>query len=365
MTRAMTKVMAVVALPPPITGQATAARMLLDALDAAEVDYRTFDTASPIDSTGLAQTVRTLARTLVLAARMLIAPVRRPVVAYFQLGQGPSSILRDTPLLAVAAARRWRIVGHLHGGGWRTGLDQLPTPLRRIYLRLLRRADHIVILTPRLASMFNGLDMDDRLRVIGNGVERHVATASSERPAHWSECPTVVFMANLMPEKGIDTLLDAARLAVDRHPELRFVVAGGGTVDTSAWPENVDFVGVVHGEAKELLLAESQLLTLPTTYWVEGEPISILEAFHFGLPVVSCDQGGIADLVGPENGAIVAPNDPAGLLEAIAANTLDRQRWQQVSNANRRQAINEHSLDAHLAAMFDLLDVPNGSAADD
>ncbi|MEZ5378147.1 MAG: glycosyltransferase family 4 protein [Acidimicrobiales bacterium] len=356
----MTQILAVVSMPPPITGQATAARMLIEALDDAGVDHVVFDTASPVDSAGVVPALRSVGRTLANVARLATTKhAGRDTIAYFQLGQGPSSILRDLPMLTVAAARRWRIIGHLHGGGWRTGLDQVPAPLRRLYLRVLERSDTIVILAPRLAVMFDGLGLSDRLRVIGNGVERHLALAAVEHPSRWSDRPTVVFLSNLMPEKGIDTFLDAARLAVEEQPALRFVVAGGADapVDTSSWPANVVYRGVVHGADKESLLAEAQLLALPTRYWVEGEPISILEAFHFGLPVVSCDQGGIADLVGPDNGAIVPANDPVALLGAIVINTIDRERWEQVSDANRRQARSEHSLDAHLAAMFDLFGV--------
>ncbi len=348
--------MAVVSVPPPITGQATAARVLLDEFDRAGVSHRVFDTASPVTGNGTAQTVRTIIRTLGLTARLLIAPGGRDTLAYFQLGQGPSSILRDTPLLAVAALRRWRTIGHLHGGGWRDGLDRLPPPARRIYLALLRRAEAIVVLTPRLRALFDDLGMDDKLRVVGNGVERHIAEAAAAHPARWSPTPTVLFLANLMPEKGIDTLLDAAGLAETREPSLRFVVAGGSDVpvDTSTWPSNATYAGVVSGVEKEQLLSEAHVLALPTTYWVEGEPISILEAFHFGLPVVTCDRGGIADIVGQDNGAIIPANDPEALLAAIVTNTCDRVRWESVADTNRRQAKNEHSPEAHLTAMFDL-----------
>ncbi|MEZ5227684.1 MAG: glycosyltransferase [Acidimicrobiales bacterium] len=281
----------------------------------------------------------------------------RDTIAYFQLGQGPSSILRDLPMLTVAAARRWRIIGHLHGGGWRTGLDQVPAPLRRLYLRVLERSDTIVILAPRLAVMFDGLGLSDRLRD-----RQRRRTAPGARSGGAPE-PLVGSTDGGVPvesdaREGHRHFLDAARLAVEEQPALRFVVAGGADapVDTSSWPANVVYRGVVHGADKESLLAEAQLLALPTRYWVEGEPISILEAFHFGLPVVSCDQGGIADLVGPDNGAIVPANDP------VAARRHRHQHHRPGAvgtgvGRNRRQARSEHSLDAHLAAMFDLFGV--------
>ncbi len=348
-------VLAIVSMPPPITGQATAARLLVDELERREIPVQIFDTASPIESGGFGTAVRTITRTLGLARALWRAPNDDPLV-YIQLGQGSSSILRDIPMLLVAARRGWRVIGHLHGGGWRQGLDRVPAPFRKWYLSLLGRAEAIVVLTPRLEAMFDGLGLADRLVVIGNGVERHIAEAAVEQPARWSSSPTVLFLGNLMPEKGFQTVVAAARLAAERQVDLRFILAGGSDtpVATAAWPTNTSYAGLVGGAAKEELLAGAQVLVLPTSYWVEGEPISILEAMHFGLPVISCDRGGIADVIGPDNGAIIEADDPDALLEAIVALTEDRDRWQRVSDANRRQARVEHSLDTHLTAKIDL-----------
>ncbi len=353
-------IVAVVSMPPPITGQSTAARLLLDALDDAGVAYRVIDTASPIGTTRFAGQLRVVGRTLRSAVRLAWSSPEpgRPVVAYFQLGQGPRSMLRDLPLLATALVRGWRVVGHVHGGGWRHGLDLLPAPLRRIYLAAIARVDTIVVLTPRLAAMFDGLVDPARIRVVGNGVERHVAERALHRGAAWSAEPNVLFLSNLMRDKGFDTVLDAARLAIERNRAIRFVIAGDAVdpIDDGSWPRNCTYVGVVDGRAKEDLLARSQVLVLPTHYWVEGEPIAILEAFHFGLPVISCDQGGIADLVTPDRGCLIPPDDPAALLDAIVFSTADRLRWQALS-ADARATADDHSLEAHLRAMFDLLSI--------
>lgn len=348
-------VLLIVSMPPPITGQATAARLLADELKRREIPVQIFDTASPVQSGGLGAAARTIRRTLGLARALWRAPHVDPLV-YIQLGQGRSSILRDIPLLLVAARRGWRVIGHLHGGGWRQGLDRVPAPFRQWYLSLLGRAEAIVVLTPRLETMFDGLGLADQLVVIGNGVERHIADAAADQPARWSASPTVLFLGNLMPEKGFETVLAAARLASERQLDLHFVLAGGSDapVVSASWPANAMYAGLVDGVAKEELLAGSQALVLPTSYWVEGEPISILEAMHFGLPVISCDRGGIADVIGPDNGAIIEADDPEALLEAIVTNTADCERWQRVSDANRRQARTKHSLDTHLAAMINL-----------
>jgi glycosyltransferase involved in cell wall biosynthesis len=64
-------------------------------------------------------------------------------------------------------------------------------------------------------------------------------------------------------------------------------------------------------------------LVVPTTTWPEGHPGVIIESLCAGVPVVATDVGGIRDLVDPEVGHLVSPNDAyligAGLSDVLSS----------------------------------------------
>ena len=60
--------------------------------------------------------------------------------------------------------------------------------------------------------------------------------------------------------------------------------------------KNISYLGVVKSEEKKNLLHKSHIFILPTFYHIEGQPISILEAYASGLYVITTDQGGICDV---------------------------------------------------------------------
>ena len=59
----------------------------------------------------------------------------------------------------------------------------------------------------------------------------------------------------------------------------------------------VEYLGVVRGEAKEELLRWSNIFVLPTYFQMEGQPISILEAMVMRNCIVTTEHAGIPDIV--------------------------------------------------------------------
>ena len=97
---------------------------------------------------------------------------------------------------------------------------------------------------------------------------------------------------------------------------------------------NTAYVGPAFGEDKLALLEQADVFALPTCYPTEGQPIALLEAMQFGLPVITTRAAGISDVVRePDNGLFVKARNPAAVLEAVERLAADprqdynRQYW--------------------------------------
>ena len=167
----------------------------------------------------------------------------------------------------------------------------------------------------------------DRGRVLGLGVPAPAPPDPAEVAALRARLlagragPLVISLSRLDPQKGIDVMIAAARRVLARHPGATFAVAGKGPLSdqVGAWAEAAGvagafrFLGPVSTVPAHLAAADIFLLT---SRW-ENLPISIVEAFHAGLPVVATDCGGVRELVDDSVGALVPVDDPEASAAAL------------------------------------------------
>jgi glycosyltransferase involved in cell wall biosynthesis len=132
----------------------------------------------------------------------------------------------------------------------------------------------------------------------------------------------IVFAGNLIPRKGLHTLI----AALEKMPagSWRLSVAGDAVfnpgyaagiramVEHSGLGGNIDFLGrVSDGELARLLL-DSHVLVVPSSY--EGFGIIYAEAMGFGLPAIGCRSGAVPELIEHgRNGFLIMPGDHSGL----------------------------------------------------
>lgn len=132
----------------------------------------------------------------------------------------------------------------------------------------------------------------------------------------------IVFAGRMEKLKGLDVMLSAWKQMGNDAPPL--IICGKGPMET--WCRqytaknklrNVKMVGFISNQEVQRLVAESKALILPTR-WYEGFPMSIVEAFAAGTPVLCSDLGNPGCIV--ENGisGIKFPvNDIDGLAKAV------------------------------------------------
>ena len=126
--------------------------------------------------------------------------------------------------------------------------------------------------------------------------------------------PYIGFAGRLSKEKGIDLLAETAKLL----PEYRFEIAGNGPDgDCLKGIDNVILKGFLTGSELTDFMANAKLLVVPSV-WYENCPLSILEAQSMGVPVITMDNGGMAELVQTgKNGYLVSESTPRAVADVL------------------------------------------------
>ncbi len=187
-------------------------------------------------------------------------------------------------------------------------------------------------------------------RVVLNGVDLDVWREASDDDRRATRArleldggPLAVCIGRLSRQKGQDVLIEAWRSVAVRVPGARLALVGDGpdaAMLRSAAGPRIDFVGQREDIAD--WLAAADVVTAPSRW--EGMSISMLEAMARGRSVVATDVPGAREALGEEAGAIVPPERPDALADALVLRLLDRERAAADGRAGRLRAERFHDL---------------------
>jgi len=133
----------------------------------------------------------------------------------------------------------------------------------------------------------------------------------------------VLFVGKLAHFKGVDVLIDAARLYESEHPEeIVTIVAGDGELAADLKKQAIEnktkglyFLGHLDISQLRGLYSSADVCIVPS----RREPFGLvaLEALACGSPVVATNQGGLPDIINDDVGSLVDVDDAFGLSAAI------------------------------------------------
>jgi glycosyltransferase involved in cell wall biosynthesis len=153
------------------------------------------------------------------------------------------------------------------------------------------------------------------------------STVRREAPAPTAR---LLFAGRFAPEKGIDLILDAARLLRDQGHAIHVDLVGDGALASElrghafvTSGSSVTFHGWVDDDIQlDKFFQQADIFVHPSRS--EGIPKVLLKAMAYGLPIVTTTVGGIPDIVqNGLNGLLVPPNDAALIAQAIKRLLLD------------------------------------------
>ena len=255
---------------------------------------------------------------------------RFPSLARWQLyaRQNPSRLLR--PLLLAATNRAVRWLGNPRRAHFDGKRDFFLTHTRRI----CRDVDLFLAPSEFLLGRYVSCGFPRaKVALMKNGLRHFPAVRRKYRgPVRFG------YIGALHPQKGIDLLLEAFR-QVGHDASLHvFGSVFGSPISQSFWRRvrdqaipNVFFHGAYDNDRVGEVLADLDVIVVPS-FWYENSPLTIQEAFIAGVPVITADAGGMAELVREDvNGLRFRRGDVEDLratLDRVASNPeiLDRLR---------------------------------------
>ena len=270
-----------------------------------------------------------------------------------------SFVLAPTPALLIGNLYGKKLLLNYHSGEAEDHLHRW----RRSAIPTIRLADALIVPSAYLVRVFAQVGLE--AKPIYNLIETDRFPFRERRPLR------PVFFCNRNFEKhyGVDRVLRAFAIVQKCIPEAKLIVAGDGPerfaleqLARELCLKNAQFTGRV-GHDRVVDLYDSADIFLNGSE-IDNQPLSILEAFACGLPVVTTDAGGIPDMVTHERTALVVSRGAHEQLAASALRLIDdpalAQRMIQQGREECRKYEWETARDQWLDAYHDLA---RGSAA--
>ena len=251
--------------------------------------------------------LRTLVTSLLYIATLLVRVPKFDVIHIFSASYF-SFVLAPTPAILIAKLLGKKVLLNYHSGEAEDHLKHWSSAIAT-----LRLADQVGVPSRYLVRVFAKFGI--HARAINNLIELDEFTFRERRPLS----PVFLSNRNLERHYGVDHVLRAFALIQKQVPAAALIVAGDGSQRAALEKLanelglcNTSFAGRIEhdGIVEEYRQADIYL----NGSEIDNQPLSILEAFACGLPVVTTDAGGIPDMVSDgETGFVVSRQDHEAL----------------------------------------------------
>ncbi len=231
-------------------------------------------------------------------------------IIHIHLSEPPSAI-RKLFFFLIGTLYQKKTIIHFHSFSPETTIEGR---FKTIYQYMFSRSTMLIVLSAQWKQWVEtSIDMDsDKILVVFNPCQDVEASILPKTKS-------ILFAGTLSKRKGYHDLIVAFAALAARKKDWKLIFAGNGEIELAKKiakknnvEKQVEFLGWVSGKEKHNSFSQSSIFCLPS--YAEGFPMAVLDAFSYGLPVVTTGVGGIPDVMtdGSE-GLIFSPGDTTAL----------------------------------------------------
>lgn len=341
------KILFILHLPPPVHGAAMVGKFIQESAlinNTFNGDYINLSTSTKIDEVGKGG-ISKISMTLTVMAKVLKALLtKRYDLCYITLTAKGFGFYKDFIVVAILKLFRKNIIYHFHNKGV---LTQQQKMTNNLLYKFTFKATKSILLSSLLYPDISKYVRKENVFFCANGIPDLNNSAIKKTGNDVDTCK-LLFLSNMVVEKGVQVLLNACKILREHGIlfECHFV---GAWADVSedvfnsyVLKNNLSNYIFAHGKKYDQdkldFYHAADIFVFPTFYRNECFPLVLLEAMQFSLPLISTDEGGIAEIISDgETGYIIPKNDAQELSVKLARLIENKELRLQMGLAGRKR----------------------------
>ena len=278
-------------------------------------------------------------------------------IVHMHVGEAPSA-RRKKIFFRIAKFFRKKTIIHFHAFSMESTIDG---PYGHVYQYLLANADTVIVLSDFWKkALYSKISGNSKIKILNNPCP----IVNNSPDASFAKENIILFAGVVSPRKGYQDLIRSFALISAKYPEWKTYFAGSGEIETGhslskdlGIENKIKFLGWKSGSDKDELFKRASILCLPS--YAEGFPMTILEAWAYGLPIVTTPVGSLPEVsVDGEDLLFFSPGDInklSILLEKLIVDTSLRQKLSQASLRHANNDFNPSNIGATLGVIYNSL----------
>lgn len=348
-------------LPPPIHGVSVMNQLVRDSVllnQSFQCDYINLTTARSIDDLGKSRLSKYRSSFSIVLKAIGFMRRKKYKAVYITIFPYGLAFLKDSLVVMIARLFGQKPILHLHVSGFKPQADK--SIFHTWYYRFVFKNTEVIclseLLTSDISSFYKG-----KIHILPNGINQ--VNFENSYPSQQNPV-SILYLSNLIREKGILVLLDALQILMQRKvPFNARIVGAEGDISyrflkdyiaARGLEKHIALIGPKYHEDKFDEFRQAGLFVFPSVCDTFG--LVLLEAMQFGVPCISTPVGGIPDVLGDGSGLIINQVNAGALADAMETLIMDPEKRNAISRKGFERFKTNYTTDIFEARLKHILD---------